>query len=52
MINKNKNLKFVSTDISVSFLKPFSKYKKVYALRGVSKTVSMENIKTLKNCEN
>ena len=50
-----KDLKFVFIDISVSFLRPFSKYKKMYMLyyTMVVKTFSVvKNIKTLKHCEN
>ena len=49
-----KDLKFVFIDISVSFLRPFSKYKKMYMLyyTMVVKTFSVvKNIKTLKHCE-
>ena len=54
MVNKNENLKFFSTDTSVSFLRPFSKYENLYMLylQYELKTVSMVNIKTLKDREN
>ena len=49
-----KDLKFLFTNISVSFLRLFSKYTKnyVYALfTMLVKIVTMLNIKTLKHCE-
>ena len=52
---KKNDVKFVSTDVLVSFLTPFSKYKKCisFIYNGLfTKTVSMFKIKTLKHCEN
>ena len=45
-----EGLKLISTDISVSFLRPFKSIKRVYVsfTMLVKKTVSMVNIKTLK----
>ena len=48
-----KDLKFVSNDILVSFLRQFSKFQKICFIYNVSeKTASMVKIKTLKYCEN
>ena len=46
---KTDDLKFASTDILVSFLRPFSKYKKYicFIYNVTLKTVSMLTIKTL-----
>ena len=49
-----KDLKFVSTNISVSFLRPFSKYTKIMYMLYLQcklKAVTMVNIKTLKHYE-
>ena len=49
-----KDLKFVSTNISVFFLRPFSKYTKtlyILYLQYYLKTVTMVNIRTLKHYE-
>ena len=51
---KTKDLKFVFTNILVSFLRSFSRYTKnyVYVLfTMLVKIVTMVNIKTLKHCK-
>ena len=54
MVKKMKYLKFVSTGISLSFLRPFSKYENriSFIYNVCEKTVSIVNIGTLKHCEN